>query len=214
MPSPVGHALGGLIAGWLSSGRSAAPVPGSHDPRRTYRRAALFASLGVAPDLDLLFGTHSTYTHSVGAVALAWLMASAATRGGSPRFAVACAAAWASHLLLDWLGADSTPPLGIMALWPFSREFYLSPVAVFSAISRRYWLPDFYRFNTIAVLRELLILGPVLWLTTRTRGTRGLSSDRGARRRPSAAAGDTRGTSDPPGRRGARRESRRTRPGR
>ena len=168
MPSPVGHALGALVAGWLIS-RPRRPVPPAppepvSDGRR---RAALFATLGMAPDLDLLFGTHSTYTHSIGAVALAGLVALAATGGRSPRFALACAAAWASHLLLDWLGADTTPPLGIMALWPLTRDFYLSPVAIFSAISRRYWLPDFYRFNTLAVLRELLVLGPVLWLTWR-----------------------------------------------
>jgi len=168
MPSPVGHALGGFVAGWLTGHPWQAVAAGSREPVSNWRhRAALFAALGVAPDLDLLVGTHSTYTHSIGAVALAGLAALAATRGRSPRFALACAAAWASHLLLDWLGADTTPPLGIMALWPLSREFYLSPVAIFSAISRRYWLPDFYRFNTLAVLRELLVLGPVLWLTWR-----------------------------------------------
>lgn len=160
MPSPVGHALGGLIAGWLVAGRGA-PAPAHLDPREFWRRAALFTALAVAPDLDLLFGTHSTYTHSVGAVLLVGGIALAATR--RPLLALACAAAWASHVLFDWLGADSTPPLGIMALWPFTSDFYQSPVPVFNAISRRYWLPDFYRYNTIAVLKELVILVPLAW---------------------------------------------------
>jgi hypothetical protein len=159
MPSPVGHALGGLIAGWLTTRAVSEahprpwPVPHRH-------HTVLFATLALAPDLDLLFGTHSTYTHSIGAVLIVWLAALAVTRGRRLRLALACAAAWSSHLLFDWLGADSTPPLGIMALWPFTDRFYQSPVPVFAAISRRYWQADFYTQNTVAVLKELLILGP------------------------------------------------------
>ena len=170
MPSPVGHALGGLIAGWLVGGISRSAAPRSRAiSRPPWREVALFAGLAVAPDLDLLVGAHSTYSHSVGAVIAVGLTALAVTRGKRPLLALACAAAWGSHLLLDWLGSDTTPPLGIMALWPFTREFYQSPVGVFSAISRRYWLPDFYTYNTIAVLRELVILGPLAWLTWRLR---------------------------------------------
>lgn len=169
MPSPVGHALGGLIAGWLIAGRRT-PGPRPDPPEVSWRRAALFAGLALAPDLDLLFGTHSTYTHSIGAVLIVGLAALLTTRGRRPALALACAAAWGSHLLLDWLGADSTPPLGIMALWPFTNDFYLSPVPVFNAISRRYWLPDFYRHNTIAVLRELVFLVPLAWLSWRIAG--------------------------------------------
>ncbi len=162
MPSPVGHALGGLIAGWLIAGRGA-PAAVSRISNITWR-AALFGGLALAPDLDLLFGTHSTYTHSVGAVLIVGLATLLVTGGRRPLLALACAAAWGSHLVLDWLGADSTPPLGIMALWPFTNDFYLSPIPVFNAISRRYWLPDFYRHNTVAVLRELVLLVPLAWL--------------------------------------------------
>ena len=163
MPSPVGHALGGAIAGWIVS---APQQRARRDASGTARlaRTALFAALGVAPDLDLLFGTHSTYSHSIGAVGLAGLIAYALRQPRDVRFALACAAAWGSHILLDWLGADSTPPLGVMALWPFTREFYQSPVAVFMAISRRYWLPEFYAYNARALLREVVILGPAAWL--------------------------------------------------
>ena len=170
MPSPVGHALGGLIAGWLVGWVSRSAAARSRAlSRPPWREVALFAGLAVAPDLDLLAGAHSTYSHSVGAVIAVGLTALAVTRGTRPLLALACAAAWGSHLLLDWLGSDTTPPLGIMALWPFTREFYQSPVGAFNAISRRYWLPDFYTYNTIAVLRELIILGPLAWLTWRLR---------------------------------------------
>jgi len=139
-------ALGCLIAPRLGRGVAAAGLT--------------YAAIGVAPDLDLLVGSHSTYTHSVGTVGIVFLAAWAVTR--RPRLAAAISAAWASHLLLDWLGSDTSPPIGIMALWPFSREHYQSSFYVFDAISRRYWLPEqFVWSNLKAAMREVLILGPV-----------------------------------------------------
>ena len=65
------------------------------------------------------------------------------------------------HVLLDWLGADSSSPRGVMALWPASSAFYISGLDVFDAVDRRYWLPGFWTRNGLALLRELLILAPV-----------------------------------------------------
>ncbi len=79
-------------------------------------------------------------------------------------------AAYASHVLLDWLGSDSSPPIGVMALWPFSRAYYESDLHVFMAISRRYY--QGWRFvtqNVLAVSLELVILVPVLALVWRFR---------------------------------------------
>jgi membrane-bound metal-dependent hydrolase YbcI (DUF457 family) len=151
MPSPLGHALGGLAAGWLV---------GSRSPRsRSWADAASFAAAGVAADLDLLVGAHSGPTHSVGAaVIVGCFMYVARAR---PRFALAIGAAYASHILLDWLGSDSAPPIGIMALWPLSREYYESTLHIFFAVSRRYWLPDFWALNLRAVAHEVLVLVPI-----------------------------------------------------
>jgi inner membrane protein len=169
MPTPIGHVLGGLAAGWLVAGRSTA-APREVRARTSWwaharePHAALFGATGAAPDIDLLFGTHSTYTHSVGAVAGTAVAVLLWTRGRHPRLAAACAAAVASHALLDWLGSDTTPPIGVMALWPFTREFYQSPFFLFMAISRRWWLFGFYRRNVVAALRELVILTPIVAL--------------------------------------------------
>ena len=75
--------------------------------------------------------------------------------------ACAVALAYASHTLLDWLGTDASPPIGIMALWPFSRGYYESHLHVFMAISRRYWLDGFWDQNLRAFARELAILLPL-----------------------------------------------------
>jgi len=125
------------------------------------------------PDLDFLWGRHNMETHSLGAALIAGLAALALTRGRGVRLSVAVTLAWASHVLFDWLGSDTTPPLGVVALWPLSNEYYFSNAFLFEAISRRYWLEDFWRRNILAVLSEVVMLGPVLvlviWLKRRGR---------------------------------------------
>jgi hypothetical protein len=122
-------------------------------------RALVFALVGMVPDVDLLFGAHSGPTHGVGAALIAGAMAAMATR--NVRLALAVAAAYASHTLLDWLGSDSSAPIGIMALWPLNRGYYESDLHIFHAISRRYWLPGFWTSNLQAIARELAILVPI-----------------------------------------------------
>lgn len=102
-------------------------------------------------------------SHSLGAAVMAGLLALLLTRGREPRLAVAVTLAWASHVLFDWLGSDTTPPLGVMALWPLSQDFYFGDVFLFAAISRRYWLEGFWRHNIMAVITETLMLAPLYW---------------------------------------------------
>jgi inner membrane protein len=163
VPSPVGHALGGLAAGWFLAGRRPSPR------RSAVGDAVVFAVAGMAADLDLLFVLHRGPTHGIGVACLVGIVAYLATR--RRRLAASVAAAYASHTLLDWLGTDTTAPIGIMALWPFSREYFESGLHLFQAISRRYWLPEFWSFNLIALLRELLILGPLAALAAYFRRT-------------------------------------------
>ena len=170
MPSPIAHALAGVAAGWIVD------PPSRRNGPAAVERAIAFSVLGMTPDLDLLFGAHSGPTHGLGAAVLvglvAWLCLGALGRGRSGTTAAAGALAYASHTLLDWLGTDSSPPIGIMALWPIGRDYYESPLHVFMAISRRYWLPEFWTYNLRALVRELAILLPlaaVVFFTRRRR---------------------------------------------
>ena len=70
MPSPVGHALAGVAAGWMVQG-----TPPFRARTIWIREAALFGSLAVLPDADLLVGAHSGPTHGVGAAILVGLVA-------------------------------------------------------------------------------------------------------------------------------------------
>lgn len=143
VPSPVGHALGGLIVG-----EALAPAA-----------IILCAAAGVLPDIDFAWGGHNRETHSIGAAIIAGLVVLAWKR--SPRLALAVSLSWMTHVLFDWLGSDDTPPLGVMALWPINSNFYFADAFVFEAISRRYWLDNFLSHNAWAVVRELALLGPL-----------------------------------------------------
>lgn len=173
MPSPLGHALAGLATGFLVAGRGSQPDRGPRWLGRLEGQAVLFAAVACAPDLDLIVGTHNGPTHSIGAAVLAGLAVFAWTR--STRLAVAVAAAYSSHVLLDWFNQDDSPPLGVMALWPFSREHFMSPWPLLPAVSRRYWLPGFWWHTFKVALLELAVFGTfaavVWWRRVRARST-------------------------------------------
>jgi hypothetical protein len=201
MPSPIGHALGGVLAGWLgapilaarkedTSKDTSAPTRNVSAPAAApnrivawlergsgheWRSMGLFALLGVAPDFDFLLGRHSHETHGVGAVGLVvvvvWLLT-----GGRWRWALAAGLAYGSHIVLDWLGSDTAPPIGVMALWPFSHSFYQSDLHWFMAIWREPERTGFVRHNLLAICREVMLLGPpvaaVWWWRARRRAVR------------------------------------------
>jgi membrane-bound metal-dependent hydrolase YbcI (DUF457 family) len=132
-----------------------------------WRQVAILTAIGVAPDLDLLIFRHSMETHSIGAAVIvaslaAWQRWPVA--GSRAMIWIAVALAWLSHPIIDAFGSDTSVPVGIMAFWPFSREHVQTPFHLFAAISRRYWRDDFWSLNVPAILREIVILAPVLGL--------------------------------------------------
>ena len=163
MPSPVGHALGGVLVGLVCEARH----PGGRRGRERllaacsspFVRAGAIA--GVFPDVDFLWGRHNMETHSLGAALAAAIVAWLWWRGRG-RMALTVGLAWASHVLFDWLGSDDTAPLGVMALWPATPRFYFAHAYVFEAISRRYWLDGFLAHNLWAVTTEVVMLAPAV----------------------------------------------------
>ncbi len=223
MPSPIGHALAGVAVAWA----------GAPSLDRTLTLTA--ASLAMLPDVDLLgrlfggpfAGAHRTVTHSIGAVIVVTIIAAVVTakvtRRNRARIVAVCAAAYASHLVLDWLGVDTTFPYGLQALWPFSDRFYISGWDIFGPTARigLFTAPTML-VNLKAVVQETAILGPIvllLWLvrTGRVASTSkspGPTSGQAVRRPPSGGVADTAGTSDRRGRRASRSGSRGRRRGR
>lgn len=165
VPTPVGHALAGVAVAWVADAL-AGPVRA-----QSGRLTLACAIIAAAPDLDLLAGAHRTYTHSLGAVLIVGIAAAFVARWKKlpiARIAITCGAACGSHLLLDWLGADTHPPFGIMAFWPFSHQWFISGVSIFDSVSRRYWLPQQFLWgNLVEIGWEVVLLVPILiglWL--------------------------------------------------
>jgi len=162
MPTPIGHALAGLaVAGYGRKSDSSA------------RHVAILAFCAAAPDLDLILrlvdglSHHRGASHSFGAALLAGVAAFLLRRAGVdlPSSGLV-SAAWGSHVALDYLGLDTSPPFGEMALWPVSSAFYVSPVSLFYDIPRSF-AAEAIRHNLIAVLIEVVVLAPLAVLSWR-----------------------------------------------
>lgn len=124
--------------------------------------------LAALPDLDLLYPQiHRTITHSVPVGVLMTIIAVAVTRWVTRQDAVGigfmCGAAWSSHILLDWLGADFRTPRGIQAFWPFSDAWFIAGVDLFAETERqRPFSVAAVQRNLITAAREIAIMGPIV----------------------------------------------------
>jgi len=74
-----------------------------------------------------------------------------------------------SHVVLDLLVNDPSPPFGVQLLWPFSESYFMSPVTPFarfdyfdSAVGMVKSLFSIHNLGTM--LREILLIGPLLGL--------------------------------------------------
>ena len=159
MPTPIGHALAGVAVAGIGRGLAIPP-----------RHVAILALCAAAPDLDLALRLFDGVNHHRGAshsLAAALIVGFAAFLLRKTGFDLPSAAsmggAWASHVALDYLGLDTSPPSGEMALWPLSMGFYASPVPIFYDIPRSFSLGAI-RHNLLAVAIEIAILGPVAFL--------------------------------------------------
>ena len=166
MPSPVGHSLAGLC-GYLLAKNG----PTSH--RREY---LLLGSIVIAnlPDLDLaprlLFGDvsllHRQWTHSLVAALGFGLLIGIFARWWKTDgifYGVWGGAVYLSHIVLDMLLNDPSPPHGVQLLWPFSESYFMSPVTPFTSFSYSnlgiigmFFVPH----NIATMARELVLMAP------------------------------------------------------
>jgi membrane-bound metal-dependent hydrolase YbcI (DUF457 family) len=170
MPTPVGHALGG-IAVYVAARGSSRP--------KDWPLAIAVVVSALLPDLDFAIGPfagrsyHHYFTHSLGFTVLfagvSYLGARFTKRAAPFRDAAVLTAAYFSHIFLDFLAKDATPPFGVQLLWPFSDTFYISPVKAFTATWRGSLAKLFGLHNWMAVGLEILVLLPIIALISRWR---------------------------------------------
>lgn len=173
MPSPLGHAMAGVIVAWSSEHL---PSPFRPAVRLSAPLVMACVLVALAPDLDLLSQPlHRTGSHSLVAVALMTIVAAAVTRWVTGRvdwrIAALCGAAYGSHVLLDWMGEDFYAPRGVQLLWPFSDTWFISEWDLFRRTQRSNPLSLLtMTHNLWTAAQEIVILGPILlilWMAQR-----------------------------------------------
>jgi membrane-bound metal-dependent hydrolase YbcI (DUF457 family) len=157
MATPIGHLLAGAAIGTALSRGSDVP-----------RAAAIGAFVSVAADFDFLPGLmlghlsrfHHQQSHSIVFALFAALLALLFAKEGRLRWAVLVGLAYASHLALDLLTFDDSPPHGIPIFWPWSTEVFQSPVTLFPNVP---WGGGLVlsAHNVNLLIRELGFLGPL-----------------------------------------------------
>lgn len=171
MASPIGHGLVGLAAVRL------APGGARRVPVWWYALAVLLANL---PDFDFLPGIlihdagrfHRGASHSLLAAGVVGVIAGLLARRArlaAWRFGAACAALYASHLVVDFFSEDPVAPVGQPLFWPLSLRV-ISPWTPFLGVSHDgTGLGDFIASvltgaNALVIGREVAVLAPILAL--------------------------------------------------
>jgi inner membrane protein len=175
MPSPIIHSL----TGYLMAHKTA------QTQGKGLCRIVILIGLAVIasnlPDLDYLPGLlmgnlklfHHGMTHSLTfSVIFGVLMGLLLHRAWQWRFRkgfVLFSWIYASHIGLDLLGKDHSYPYGMQLLWPFSTEYYISPVTFFPGLINTGVWEALSLANLRCVGIEMLLFLPiVLWVFRRS----------------------------------------------
>jgi len=180
MPLPIAHSM---------MGYAIAEVAEATNVRLTNKKwlnVSIFVALASLPDSDFLSGFllgepnryHQWFTHSLGFAFLAGLggglfywrqkqWAENSERFGL--YGIFIGLAVLSHLVLDLLTWDSSPPKGMMLFWPFDKNHHDLRWDFFLACKRdnnsaTFFSSLFSAYNLKVVLREFLIMAPIVGL--------------------------------------------------
>ena len=167
MPTPIGHSLMGGIC--YSAG---------NHRKFKWQTFLLFIFLANLPDFDYLPGAflgtpnmfHRGISHSIGfaillggVVGFIWKLRS---KRNYWRLLAICTGVILSHVLLDYIGADTGYPYGVPLFWPLTNEYFIAPLVIFSDLYKGMTTSSFLSgtldiHNFYTILREVLILLPV-----------------------------------------------------
>ncbi|MBN1269922.1 MAG: metal-dependent hydrolase [Kiritimatiellae bacterium] len=175
MPSPFSHTLIGASLGIGYAVPRARLWRDLFASLRVHWKPVLLAALFAnAPDVDYVPGIltgdlnafHHYYTHSLGWILLVsvgtWLCLRAFRREASWGLLVFLFALLVSHLVADWLTEDGRAPYGIMAFWPFSSRYFITPYPVLPRWLKTDWGEIFQFYNLKAAFVEVARVLPVL----------------------------------------------------
>ncbi|MCK5146668.1 metal-dependent hydrolase [bacterium] len=172
MATPVGHLLAGGVV---------AAVMGRFPFTRQWHLILCVSIAANLPDIDMFFGYfigqpsyyHHMWTHSIAFILMTSIcilgLALLRKNKAPVRLTLIWAAAMLTHLLIDLATIDNSSPYGMQLYWPLSREFFIGPFHLFADIYKSSSSNDFIAsmfcwHNGMTVLREIVILGPLLLL--------------------------------------------------
>jgi len=172
MPTPVGHSLIGLI---LYTARKGA------NWNLNWKDMLLFLLVANLADIDFLPGFfagnpnkfHHGMTHSIAFAILSGtvlgLIYYFKERKDFLKYFSTFSIVYFSHLVLDYFGKDTKFPFGEQLFWPFSEIYVLSPVALFSDVSKAsssdIFIQSLFNWHNLGtVMLEAVIFLPILWL--------------------------------------------------
>ncbi len=175
MPTPVAHSLIGIIFGALK-------FLGYSKTWKEFfselweRRWLLFLCivLANAPDIDYLFGLfygnwnkfHQTATHSFLFVFVLSLLICAVLIFRKKAVFIEF---WfvfllvSSHLVLDFFCKDTSFPIGLPLLFPFSYEYFHSKIELFPSVQKKTFADIWNTHNIKVVFVEILFIMPMLF---------------------------------------------------
>lgn len=166
MCTPFAHGLAGYAVLVLGEPRLAS------DFRSNLQAMGTGFVFGTLADADFLVAyftknpvlQHHYFSHSIPFVILigilSFLLVKLLVPSRALHLAMVLAAAYGSHLLLDYFTHDGSPPIGIPLLWPLAHKHFIAPVEFFLSIHRGSIEALFGPHNFKALFRESLILGP------------------------------------------------------
>lgn len=171
MPTSIGHTLAGVF---LKETKIFTPA------ETAFKSLLVSVILANLADIDFLPGLilgnpnrfHHGITHSLGATLVAGLVFGFYFYAKKNQFWAPFAFSgllYLSHVALDFLTVDTSPPQGVPIFWPLSGEYYLSPISVFSSVHKDSFSATFFQSlfvseNIWTVFREIFILGPFVLL--------------------------------------------------
>ena len=168
MPSPLGHTLAG-VCGFLLNRQ----LMTSH--HRIWLCGASVV-IAILPDFDVVPGLllgdprmfHQKGTHSITAAVVVGLLVGGVARRWKLNglgWGIWGGGLYLSHLLLDLLVEDPSPPFGILLFWPFSEAYFVSPITPFGGF--HYYDPAIGMWRTmlsfdnlVLMLHEIVFIAP------------------------------------------------------
>ena len=157
MATPIGHLMAGAAIGSFMSRGNNLPFT-----------ASMGALAAIAADFDFLPGLflgapsrfHHAQSHSITFALLAGILALIWARKARLFWGILIGLAYASHLALDLLTFDDSPPHGIPIFWPWLTEAFHCPVTLFPNVPWGNGLA-LSTHNINLLIRELGFLGPL-----------------------------------------------------